>query len=159
MNDNTVTKHSDIDAMIGDLFPLAQQLMKATPKEKRIVNKLFDLKPITTWSKGKVCLIGDAAHTTTPNLGQGACQAIEDAYVLGELLKKHSVEDAFKRYPALRIKKAHNIVNTSWQIGKMAHISNPLAIFMRNAVMKMTPESIMVKRFQDLYTLAELVNV
>lgn len=66
------------------------------------------------------------------------------------------MEDAFKMYPQLRMKKAHDIVNTSWQIGKTAHLSNPAAIFMRDAVMKMTPQKMMLKRFQDLYTLAEV---
>jgi len=156
INDNMVTENSDILSFTNDLFPLAQQLIKATPKEKRIINKLFDLKPISIWSKAKVCLMGDAAHATTPNLGQGACQAIEDAYVLGELLKKHSVDQAFKIYPQLRMKKAHDIVNTSWQIGKMAHLSNPIAVFMRDAMMKMTPKKMLQKRFQDLYALAEV---
>jgi 2-polyprenyl-6-methoxyphenol hydroxylase-like FAD-dependent oxidoreductase len=46
------------------------------------------LEPIYQWQKDRVCLIGDAAHATTPNMGQGACQAIEDAYILGKLLVK-----------------------------------------------------------------------
>jgi 2-polyprenyl-6-methoxyphenol hydroxylase-like FAD-dependent oxidoreductase len=60
-----------------------------------------DLQPINSWFKGNVCLIGDAAHATTPNMGQGACQAIEDANILAQCLYKYKPEMAFPLFQKL----------------------------------------------------------
>jgi 2-polyprenyl-6-methoxyphenol hydroxylase-like FAD-dependent oxidoreductase len=48
---------------------------------------MYDRAPIAHWGRGACHLLGDAAHPMTPNLGQGGCQAIEDAVVLASLLK------------------------------------------------------------------------
>jgi len=66
-----------------------------------------------------VCLIGDSAHATTPNMGQGACQAIEDAFVLSECLDKYGITKAFFEYQKLRLPKAHQVVKASWLVGKI----------------------------------------
>jgi 2-polyprenyl-6-methoxyphenol hydroxylase-like FAD-dependent oxidoreductase len=111
-----------------------------TPKEKIIVNDIIDLKPIQNWQQQQVCLIGYAAHATTPNLGQGACQAVQDAYAIGKLLDKGvPITDCFTLYEKTRIKKAHTIVNKSWQIGNIAQLEKPVAIWLRNLVLKLTP--------------------
>ena len=95
-------------------------IIENTSHDTIIKNRIIDLKPIHKWYNKNVCLLGDAAHATTPNLGQGACQAIEDAYLLAELYKEDKlIEIVFKEYQKLRIKKAHAIVNSSWNIGKM----------------------------------------
>ena len=115
----------------------------------------FDLKPIKKWQNQNVCLIGDAAHATTPNLGQGACQAIEDAYILGKLLDNGmAIENTFEVYEKLRRKKAHNIVNTSWTVGKMAHIENRIAIWLRNFAMKNMPKSANKKQMDMIFKLS-----
>lgn len=117
------------------------KIIAATEKEKIIAGEIFDLKPIHKWQSQNICLIGDAAHATTPNLGQGACQAIEDAYVIGKLLDNgFSIENVFQQYESIRKKKAHNIVNTSWRLGKLAQIENSLAMKFRNFIMKNTPK-------------------
>lgn len=130
------------------------QIIAATVKEQIIVNDIIDLKPIDKWQSEKVYLIGDAAHATTPNLGQGACQAIEDAYVLGKLLDSGlELENTFKEYENLRRKKAHIIVNTSWTVGKMAHIENSFIIWVRNFVMKNLPKSANKKQMDMIFNL------
>ena len=129
-------------------------ILSATKKEQIIVSDIFDLKPIDKWQNENVCLVGDAAHATTPNLGQGACQAIEDAYVLGKLLDNGMpIENTFKAYEKLRRKKAHTIVNTSWTVGKMAHIENRLGIWLRNLVMKNMPKSDKKKQMDMIFNL------
>ncbi|GFR49452.1 hypothetical protein Agub_g11512 [Astrephomene gubernaculifera] len=57
-------------------------LIKATPEEDVLRRDIFDRPPIFTWAKGRVVLLGDSAHAMQPNLGQGGCMAIEDAYEL-----------------------------------------------------------------------------
>src|SRR5690606_30448193 len=133
---------SDILDHAAGFHPLAEQLIRATDRSKIYKDALMDLAPFQTWNLGRVCLIGDAAHATTPNLGQGACQAIEDAYVLGELDRKYTLEAAFDLYPKIRRAKAHTIVRRSWTLGKVAHLSNGFAVGMRNFLFRyLTPDS------------------
>lgn len=130
-------------------------LISATPPEAVYFNRLFDLKPIHRWHLGAACLIGDAAHATTPNLGQGGCQAVEDAYVLGKLFAQGlPVEDIFQQYQAIRMKKAHQVVKTSWMIGKVSHWDNPLMIGIRNFMMKNLPVSVRHNQLKPLFELA-----
>ncbi|MBB6004363.1 FAD-dependent monooxygenase [Arcicella rosea] len=129
-------------------------IISATAKEQIIVSEIIDLKPIDKWQCENVCLIGDAAHATTPNLGQGACQAIEDAYVLGKLLDSGlEIQNTFAEYENLRRKKALTIVNTSWTVGKMAHIENSFGIWLRNFAMKNIPKSANKKQMDMIFNL------
>jgi len=129
-------------------------IISATKTEQIVVSDIIDLKPIDKWQDENVCLIGDAAHATTPNLGQGACQAIEDAYVLGKLLDSGlEIQNTFAEYENLRRKKAHTIVNTSWTVGKMAHIENKFGIWLRNFAMKNMPKSANKKQLDMIFNL------
>lgn len=56
-------------------------------------------------------------------MGQGACQAIEDAFVLSECLNNYEIAKAFSEYQKLRLPKAHQVVKASWFVGKMAPVS------------------------------------
>lgn len=143
------------EAYIADFHPLVGELVAATPKDTLIKAPIYDLKPIPAWSKDKVCLVGDAAHATTPNLGQGACQAVEDAYVLGELLKQYNMVDAFKKYPELRRAKAQYVVKTSRQLGVVSHLENRAGMGIRNFILKyLTPASINVRQMARLFRLS-----
>ncbi|MEO8981822.1 MAG: FAD-dependent monooxygenase [Polyangiaceae bacterium] len=74
-----------------------------------------------SWSTGRVALLGDAAHPTTPNLGQGGGVAIEDAVVLAHCLSSSvGVADALAAYEARRVARTTAIVNASWQFGRLA---------------------------------------
>ncbi|MEM8529035.1 MAG: FAD-dependent monooxygenase [Bacteroidota bacterium] len=145
---------SELQALFVDFHPLIQSIIEATPAAHILTNPITDLKLIDTWYKGRVCLVGDAAHATTPNMGQGACQSIEDAYILANCLTQNTnVTDAFVQFQQLRQSKAKRVVNTSWNIGKMAHWSNTLLIGLRNWAMRMTPDSVMKKQNAFLHEL------
>ncbi|WP_020526195.1 FAD-dependent monooxygenase [Flexithrix dorotheae] len=133
--------------------PIIRNIIETTPFYKIHAAEISDLSPIKNWYKGKVCLLGDAAHATTPNMGQGACQAIEDAYVLSECMQQYEWDEAFAKYQKLRKPKAHEVVKTSWTLGKIAHWENPLAIFMRNQLMKMTPKRLNRKQSERIFQL------
>jgi 2-polyprenyl-6-methoxyphenol hydroxylase-like FAD-dependent oxidoreductase len=100
--------------------------------------------------------IGDSAHATTPNMGQGACQAIEDAFVLSECLHKYEITKAFSEYQKLRLPKAHQVVKASWLVGKMAHLKNPILIDLRNQMLRLTPTSVNRKQNELIFQLAEI---
>lgn len=74
---------------------------------------MVDRDPIDRWSFGRVTLLGDAAHPMYPRGGNGGAQAILDAELLSQLLKKHPVEQALKMYEAERLPKTSRIVLTN----------------------------------------------
>ena len=61
---------------------------RATPESDVLRRDIFDRPPVFKWTKGQVILLGDSAHAMQPNLGQGGCMAIEDAYQLSKDLNK-----------------------------------------------------------------------
>jgi len=147
-------KGVNLAELFQDFHPDILAIIQASIPSKVITSDITDLQPIKKWQAENVCLVGDAAHATTPNLGQGACQAIEDAYVLGKCLENESnVQTAFKNYEQLRIKKAHAIVNTSWQVGKLAHLDNQLGIWFRNKARKYMPPSANRKQLEMIFNL------
>lgn len=84
-------------------------VLDATPPESVEQRDLYDRRPefFRSWADGNVVLIGDAVHAMMPNLGQGGCQAIEDAYVLSEVLANtkttEKLEDALQDFYKKRI--------------------------------------------------------
>ncbi len=135
---------------------VVKQLIGATPKNRINTAEISDLSPTKTWFQAHVCLMGDAAHAMTPNLGQGACQAIEDAYVLSECLSKYEVNTAFEKFQQLRLPKAHRVVKTSWSVGKMSHMTNPFLIRLRNGLLRLTPSSVSRKQSEHIFQLSQI---
>ena len=86
-------------------------IIEGTPESA--INKIFvhDHEPITVWHRDNVLLLGDSAHAPLPTSGQGACQAMEDAWHLARCLQDHpdSLQEAFQSYTALRLKKTSAI--------------------------------------------------
>lgn len=127
-------------------------ILSNTQNQHMIWNDIIDHEPINQYAFGNVVLIGDAAHATTPNLGQGACQGIEDAIVLAdELTKNTDMALAFKRFEGRRITRTHDIVNKSWQLGKVAQLEHPFLIALRNLTMRFTPSFVNQHQLKKLY--------
>lgn len=89
--------------------------------------EIHDVEPLQTLVRGRVALLGDAAHSTAPDLGQGGCQAMEDALVLTTYLQTTniSVEDALKRYEAARKDRVADIVTKARKRADMTHGKEP----------------------------------
>lgn len=130
------------------------QLIEATAEENIIRSDINDFKPIPRWWQGPIALLGDAAHATTPNLGQGGCQAVEDAYVIAKCLKENeSIEKALAHYQSIRYQKAAHVVNLSWRFGKMTNLGNPVLQYLRNGLMRMMPESMAIQQLDKILKL------
>src|SRR5699024_7861816 len=67
--------------------PVVERLIRETYDDYFLHHDIYDIKPLDTFVYNRICLLGDAAHATTPNMGQGAGQSIEDAYELMEAIK------------------------------------------------------------------------
>lgn len=105
---------------------------------------LLDLPRIDTWSRGRVVLAGDAVHAPLPHQGQGAGQAIEDAYVLAELLAAHGREDyrrAFDAYQRFRRARAFRIQLYSRLAGRFYKLTGEAAA-RRDAALPRVPDLI-----------------
>lgn len=74
--------------------------------------EIWDIDPFHTWTRGHVVLLGDSAHNTAPDIGQGACSALEDSYVLGQLFATTSlgITDTLRRYEQARTERAGDLV-------------------------------------------------
>jgi len=147
---------NNIENYFCEYNTVIKNIISSTNKVQINTAEISDLKPTYNWHKENVCLIGDAAHATTPNIGQGACQAIEDAYILSECLAKYDIHTAFKEFQKLRLPKAHQIVKASWMVGKMAHLSNPILIGIRNQMIRLTPSAMNRKQSERIFKLANL---
>lgn len=115
-----------------------EALIEATDDRAILRNDIYDRPPSTHWGDGRITLSGDAAHPMTPNLGQGACQAIEDAVALARCLSPGAdVVKALRAYETTRIKRANEIVVASRRVGAMGQLANPIAVAARDTLMKL----------------------
>lgn len=137
-----------------DFDPLVSQLIASTNLSNILINDMIDLSPISKWYNGNICLVGDSAHATTPNMGQGACQAIESAYVFAKCLSEESdFTTAFQKFQKLRQKGSQRIIKMSWQIGRISQLENRWVINLRNAIIRSLPKGRMQKQSHQIYHL------
>jgi 2-polyprenyl-6-methoxyphenol hydroxylase-like FAD-dependent oxidoreductase len=127
-----------------------EEAIAATDPAAILRNDLYDRPPLANWSAGRMTLLGDAAHPTTPNLGQGACMAIEDAVVLARMLKLHGDHArAFAAYEAERHARTAGIVALSRRFGAVGQWRNPLLVRVREALVRLTPKSVLLRTLRE----------
>lgn len=107
-----------VQVLIGQLDPM---------RVNRV--EILDLDPFATWVRGRVALLGDAAHNTAPDIGQGGCSAMEDSVVLARLLRTTTigVPDSLQRYQALRHERAGDLVLRARKRAGVTHGADPAA--------------------------------
>jgi len=151
------TSHSASDArslMLRDLgaFPaVVRELVEATPDDALLQTDIYDFKPIPRWSVGPIGLIGDAAHATTPNLGQGGAQALEDAYHLDACVDPGTGRLDLERFHRIRRAKTAHITNQSFLFGKLAHASRFTGL--RDWILRATPRWATLRQTARIYRL------
>ena len=90
---------------------------------------LYDLAPPPAWRRGRLVLVGDAAHPVLPFLAQGGALAIEDAAVLADkLAASASIEAALAAYEQARRPRAVRVANAARRNGRLYHLSGPLTL-------------------------------
>ncbi|WP_297655356.1 FAD-dependent monooxygenase [Pseudonocardia sp.] len=107
------------DAFAG-WHPAVREMVAAVPQSDRW--GLFALPPLARWSRGRVTLLGDAAHAMLPHHGQGANQTIEDAVTLAACLTSAPLDEALPRYERLRRTRTRQVQRSSWDTSPLLHL-------------------------------------
>jgi 2-polyprenyl-6-methoxyphenol hydroxylase-like FAD-dependent oxidoreductase len=121
--------------------PIPELLAMAEPQDVLRHDVAELAAPLPSFHRGRVALLGDAAHPMTPNLGQGACQALEDAAVIARLAAgtgPDSVTAMLARYTADRLPRTTDVVRWSRRAATMATWTSPLAVAFRNTATGLT---------------------
>ncbi len=129
-----------------------EALIAAAGEDSILRNDIYDMDPLPKFAAGRVALLGDAAHAMTPNLGQGACQAIEDAVTLAVCLKAagEKVESGLREYERRRVARTSDVVLQSRRLGAIAQVQNPVLCRLRDLGLRATPERIASRQMKSL---------
>ncbi|MFE2756261.1 FAD-dependent monooxygenase [Actinosynnema sp. NPDC059335] len=136
---------AEVRRLVGDWHDPIPALLDATPPGAVLRHDLHELaEPLPTFGRGRVALLGDAAHAMTPYLGQGACMAIEDAVVLAAACARaDDVPSALAAYDRQRRPRTQAVARMSRLAGRVGHrLRNPVAVAVRNAVVRAVPAGI-----------------
>lgn len=111
-------------------------------------------RPLPAFVRGRCVLVGDAAHAMTPNLGQGANQAMEDAATLTALLGRAGVDvdDALRTYDRLRRRRTQRVARQASAIGRVGQWRLAPAVRLRDLAMRAAPDAVLngrLRRIQD----------
>jgi 2-polyprenyl-6-methoxyphenol hydroxylase-like FAD-dependent oxidoreductase len=130
--------------------PIAE-VIEATPPDGILRNDVYYLDPLPTWSRGRIVLLGDSAHATTPGVGQGAAQALEDAVALStELARGDELRSALTRYESVRRPRTTMVLKQSRRADQAAQLSSPLVCRIRNAITRRIPASLQRRQLAPL---------
>jgi 2-polyprenyl-6-methoxyphenol hydroxylase-like FAD-dependent oxidoreductase len=144
-------QHGDTPARLRALFGAWRDpipaVIEATPDAAVIRNDIYDRRPARTWTRGRVALIGDAIHPMTPDLAQGACQAILDATTLARCLAEAGdPRAALRQYQRLRWRDAARITLLARGSGRMGQWQGRLACAARDSLFRAAPLSVRLRQ-------------
>ncbi|MBD0373359.1 MAG: FAD-dependent monooxygenase [Pyrinomonadaceae bacterium] len=126
-----------------------EHLIESTPAEHILHNDIYDIEPMKKWHRGRVALLGDSAHPTTPNIGQGACMAIESSLALARCLRDgDELTESLNRYERERMPRTAWITNQSWRVGRIGQFQNPIVCAMRDIFVRLAPDSLTLKQIE-----------
>jgi len=140
------TRYPDEKAALSGRFadwhdPIPELIRTTAPQDVMRHDVCSLNRPLLAYHQGRVALLGDAAHAMTPNLGQGGCQAIEDAVVLAHRLGAGGadldVEAALAAYTADRLARTTRIVRQSARLGRLQQLDSRLRISARDTVIRL----------------------
>lgn len=139
---------AEVAPLVADFHAPVPSVVAATPDGAIVRLGIFDRPPRTPWGRGRVTLLGDAAHPMTPNLGQGGCQAIEDAVVLGRLLTgTTSPAGALRSYEQARGGRTARMVRDSRIAGRIAQPGGRIAAALRDLYLRLAPAALFERQY------------
>jgi 2-polyprenyl-6-methoxyphenol hydroxylase-like FAD-dependent oxidoreductase len=133
---------------IGHWHQPIPEVIQSTDPAAIIQTGIYDRSPVRTWSQGRCTLLGDAAHPTTPNMGQGGGMAIEDAIVLSRcLLNWPHPADAFQIYQQMRYARTARVTRISRYAGTMGQWKHSGAVWFRNSLYRLASNRFSAKSY------------
>lgn len=135
---NEATPTADMRQELENLFAQwpepVSRIIRATPENAIRLIAVHDLEPLHTWSRANVLLVGDAAHAPLPTSGQGACQALEDAWHLARCLDGASggLEEIFQVFAKLRAPKTARLAEQGRVFARGLFDTDPETCRIRN---------------------------
>ena len=133
--------------LFGSWHEPVRAVIEATPPDTTVRKDVYDRLPGRTWTRGRVALIGDAIHLMTPDLGQGACQAMVDAVTLaGCLADGGSLHAALASYQRQRWRNAAFTTMLARAFGTMGQLDRHLTCGARDALVRATPLSVQLRQ-------------
>jgi len=129
-----------------------REVIESTSEPEIVRNDIYDMDPLPSWSRDAVTLLGDAAHPSTPDLGQGACQAIEDGVVLAHALAEcRDTAGGLALYEQRRVRRTRAISLQSRRIGQAGTWTNPLACWLRNQAIRHIPAPLRLRQLDWMF--------
>ena len=121
-------------------------MLAATDPQDVLRNDLYDRRPAGRWASGPVVLVGDAAHPMRPHLGQGGCQALEDAAVLGTMVElSANLPSAFSAFESFRRRRVSGLVRESRTLGQLVNLRPALLSAAVSRATVLMPEVVMMR--------------
>ena len=126
--------------------PRFLRIMAATPPDQMRFDELFLRAPLTSWGRGRITLLGDAAHPVLPHTGQGAAQALEDAVALGlALAPDASIDSALRRYERVRAARTRKLIALGPRIARVTTTRSWLVQRVRTVALQLIPAAFIGK--------------
>ncbi|HEU4508016.1 MAG TPA: FAD-dependent monooxygenase [Pyrinomonadaceae bacterium] len=144
--------HEELTRLFAGWYPPVLELIEATPATSILTTPAFDRLANRRWGNGRMTLLGDAIHPTTPNLGQGGCLAMEDAMVLARCFEKYgATEEALRKYEHRRYQRTTMISSYSRYYGSIGQWENLWARGLRRAALALAPEPLAHRLMQVVF--------
>lgn len=130
----TADMHREVEKLFAQWPEPVSRIIKATSESAIRLIAVHDLEPLHTWSRANVLLVGDAAHAPLPTSGQGACQALEDAWHLARCLDGASgdLEEIFQMFAKIRAPKTARLAEQGRVFARGLFATDPDTCRIRN---------------------------
>src|ERR1051325_9038284 len=146
---NTDDHTDDLLGLFAGWYRPVIELIEATPRASILKTGAFDRLPVRKWGSGRMTLLGDAIHPTTPNLGQGGCLAMEDAMVLARCFEKYGAsEEALRCYERRRYERTAAVSRYSRYYGRVGQWEN---LWVRRTALALVPEALALRVMQIVF--------